>query len=36
LHEFLIAHGFVTENITLFLALNGLMSSCGSTCGEIP
>jgi hypothetical protein len=36
LHEFLIAHGFVTENITLFPALNGLLSSCGSTFGKNP
>jgi len=36
LHEFLIAHGFVTENITLFPALNGLLDSRGSTGGENP
>jgi len=36
LHEFLIAHGFVTENITLFPALNALPDSRCSTGGENP
>jgi hypothetical protein len=36
LHEFRIAHRFVTENITLFPPLNRLLSSCGSTCGKNP
>jgi hypothetical protein len=35
LHEFLIAHGLVTENITLFLARNGTLDCRGSTGGRI-